>query len=269
MPRLRAPSLPQGRWRFRSGRRGGGRSRARISESGCEAGFHETFHGDAEKLVRELEGPPNRRRSRESPRDPSRQGDGERLRPQPRPGRGSSKRLRPWRRAPGERQGFRAAPRSDRDFERFRPRGVPRKAGRLRPNAFRKGDRRGFGLDASLGDGAASAGPDPTRGAGQDFGPAQATRRESARGFTAPPETHRVPNEASRPRSGTRGKRSGRSRPPRNPKAAQREMASPPSDGSQSWDKWGPVATPAPIMIQAPFWRILRLSFRRRDRLTF
>jgi hypothetical protein len=26
-------------------------------------------------------------------------------------------------------------------------------------------------------------------------------------------------------------------------------MASPPSDGSQSWDKWGPVATPAPILI--------------------
>jgi hypothetical protein len=28
-------------------------------------------------------------------------------------------------------------------------------------------------------------------------------------------------------------------------------MASPPSDGSQSWDKWGPVATPAPILIPA------------------
>jgi hypothetical protein len=29
-------------------------------------------------------------------------------------------------------------------------------------------------------------------------------------------------------------------------------MASPPSDGSQSWDKWGPVATPAPILIPVP-----------------
>ena len=35
----------------------------------------------------------------------------------------------------------------------------------------------------------------------------------------------------------------------RNPEAAQREMASPPSDGSQGWDKWGPVATPAPIIV--------------------
>lgn len=47
--------------------------------------------------------------------------------------------------------------------------------------------------------------------------------------------------------------------------AAQREMASPPSDGSQSWDKWGPVATPAPIMIPGPStrppWGISRLSF--------
>jgi hypothetical protein len=29
-------------------------------------------------------------------------------------------------------------------------------------------------------------------------------------------------------------------------------MASPPSDGSQGWDKWGPVATPAPIIVCGP-----------------
>ena len=62
-------------------------------------------------------------------------------------------------------------------------------------------------------------------------------------------ETHRDPNGASRPRCGIRGKRPGLT-PRRDPEAAQREMASPPSDGSQGWDKWGPVATPAPII----FW---------------
>lgn len=39
--------------------------------------------------------------------------------------------------------------------------------------------------------------------------------------------------------------------PRRDPEAAQREMASPPSDGSQSWDVWGPVATPALIAFGA------------------
>src|SRR5688572_1961771 len=37
-----------------------------------------------------------------------------------------------------------------RDFEGLRLREIPREAGRFRPSVFRKGDRRGFGLDASL-----------------------------------------------------------------------------------------------------------------------
>jgi hypothetical protein len=82
--------------------------------------------GDAERLLREPEGPPNRRRPRESPRGSIRQGDGERLRPEPRPERGRASRFRPSSEAPG-----RAA----------KPSGQ---------TAIRKGDRTGFGLDASL-----------------------------------------------------------------------------------------------------------------------
>jgi len=85
----------------------------------------------------------------------------------------------------------------------------------------------------------------------RDFGLAQATRRESPKGFTAfrrdPPGAER--GFAASLRDPRRAKRA--LAPASQSKAAQREMASPPSDGSQSWDKWGPVATPAPIMIPA------------------
>jgi hypothetical protein len=116
-----------------------------------------------------------------------------------------------------------------------------------------KGDRTGFGPDAS---------PRRKRGFGRarsegkrrrDFGSARATRRGSAGGLRA---ALRDPAGAERGFAASlrnpRGERLGPSGPRRDPKAAQREMASPPSDGSQSWDKWGPVATPAPIMIPGP-----------------
>ncbi|MEA3008806.1 MAG: hypothetical protein QOJ91_498 [Sphingomonadales bacterium] len=114
-----------------------------------------------------------------------------------------------------------------------------------------KGDRRGFGPDAS---------PRRKRGFGRarsegkrrrNFGSARATRRGSARGLIG---------RSSRPGGGRTGLRGLAPEPVRRAtralgpearsQAAQREMASPPSDGSQSWDKWGPVATPAPIMIR-------------------
>ena len=49
---------------------------------------------------------------------PELEGDGERLRPEPRPERVPSMRFRPSRRAPGKWQGLRAAPRSERGFRR-------------------------------------------------------------------------------------------------------------------------------------------------------
>lgn len=160
---------------------------------------------------------------------------------------------------PGKRQGLRAAPRSERGFRRasasrgsskggkalahrlskgrpegLRPRREPAERTRLRPARSDPGTRR------------------------RDSGLAQATRRGSARGLRASPETHRMPNGAlaslRRPR---RAKRAFA--PASRSAAAQREMASPPSDGSQGWDKWGPVATPAPITIPAPSFPRLKL----------
>jgi hypothetical protein len=170
---------------------------------------------------------PNRRRSRESPRGWSWRETGK-ASAQPRPERGSSKGFRPWRRAPGKRQGLRAAPRSE------------------------KGDRRGFGPDASPGDGAASAGPDPTgklwsgfrsrpgdpTGIGEGLSGLSRDPAETERGFAA---SLRIPQESDAGPA-----------PAARSEAAQRETASLPSDGSQSWDKWGPVATPAPILILGP-----------------
>jgi hypothetical protein len=102
----------------------------------------------------------------------------------------------------------------------------------------------------------------------RDFGPSKATRRGSARGFTASAVTHRD-RTGREPRSGT-GESEGL-HGSSDPKAAQREMASPPSDGSQSWDKWGPVATPAPITIPgvalSPALAHLALSLRGGDRI--
>jgi hypothetical protein len=81
--------------------------------------------------------------------------------PQPRPETGFLKRLRPWKwlREIGETFGPSRDPKGG--FERLRPGGIPRKA-KASAGVFRKGDRRGLGLDASLGKGAASAAPDPT-----------------------------------------------------------------------------------------------------------
>ena len=200
----------------------------------------------------EPEGAPNRRRPRESPRGTSRQGKGEGLRPQPGPERGSSKRLRPRKRAPGEWQGLRAAPRSERDFGGLRPREVPRKAGRLRPRAFRNGRperlrprceprrRYGFGRAGSGKRGATAGILVPARRPDGD-------RRGALRPLPRPTGCR----TGREPRSGVRGKAKRAFAPASRSKAAQREMASPPSDGSQSWDKWGPVATPAPITIPA------------------
>jgi hypothetical protein len=212
---------------------GGGRSRACMSASGCQAGFHETFRGDfpkgsfgagrcAEPAKAAGIAPrpePAGRRRRLNARAATRNGAGRK-----------GLRLRDRLRESGEAFGRSRDPK--RGFERFRPREAPRKAGRLqgppsklrlrwhpRPSDFRKGDRRGFGLDAS---------PRRRRGFGRAGSAREAMARISVlpkrpdgnrRGAPGPlGETHRVPNGASRPRSGIRGKRSGRSRPPRNPK---------------------------------------------------
>lgn len=128
---------------------GGGRSRARIGASGCEAGFHETS----------MAAPEGSLRAGGSAEPATAAG----IAPWPEPAGRRGRALRPSRDPDGvEREGFglrrlrekgKAFGRSldpKGDFERFRPRVIPRKAGRLRPNVFRKGDRRGFGLDASL-----------------------------------------------------------------------------------------------------------------------
>jgi|GEM_PF-4446338 len=143
---------------------GGGRSRARISASGCEAGFYETSMATP-KGSYQPEGPPNRRRKRESPRDRRRQGDGARLYA---PGRDPAGRFeeasasedrsgRPARPSGGaairngDRRRFRAPAGSEgsgpgfgpirdrRDVERLRPGDVPGRARRPRPNRFFEG----------------------------------------------------------------------------------------------------------------------------------
>ena len=113
-----------------------------------------------------------------------------------------------------------------------------------------KGDRRGFGLDANpKGNGAVSAGPDPQGKRRRDFGSASSDPPGIGEGLRAS-----LPKPTGT-RTGLRaslrgpGEAAGAFTPRRDPEAAQREMASPPSDGSQSWDKWGPVAPPAPISV--------------------
>lgn len=168
----------------------------------------------------ELEGPPNRRRPRESPRGSSRQGDGEGLRPRAATRNGAGREgfgLRERLRESGKAFGRSRDPKGD--FGRFRPRGLssrggtasaqrlskgrpeglrprcePKETARLRPGSIRQGSEGGMQILPDRPDG-------DRRGA-----------------FSLSAETHRVPNGASRPRSGIRGKRSGRSRPPRNPK---------------------------------------------------
>ena len=207
-----------------------------MSASGCTAGFHEASRVGPRGALRSLDDRPNRRRPRESPRGRRRQGDG----------RGFG----PGRDPNGGFGGF----------------GLPRlpESGKASAQRFRSGDRRGFGLDAS-------------RRTRPGFGPAGSAKgRRLAglrprlprpagdwRGASGPlSETHRGPNGSVSSRSGIQG--SGRGLAPRRaPEAAQREMAAPPSDGSQGWDKWGPVATPAPIIVSGlhcPGRRISRFS---------
>jgi hypothetical protein len=201
-------------------RRGGGRSRAAIGASRCEAGFHETFHGGDERLFgawrigRTGEGRGNRpaaRAGREAaqgfgPETATRTGSSKRLRPR--------KRLRESGKAFGRRRDPQGISRG------FTPREVPRKAGRLRPSVFRKGDLRGFGSDASLETVRLRPGRIRQKGSGGGISvpqpPPDGDRRAAS---SRSAETHRGPNGASRPRCGTRGKRPGL-RPRRDPEAA-------------------------------------------------
>lgn len=221
----------------------------------------------------ELEGPPNRRRPRESPRGSSRKGNGEGFGPSRDPKRGSSKRLRPWRRAsgrvarplggasirkgisggfglagfPGRRDGFGPA-----SFERATGGASAsmraQETARLRPGSIRQGSGGGISVLPKRPDGNRRGASRPSR-----------DPPGAERGFTALLRDPRKAKRAFAPASQS--------------KAAQREMASPPSDGSQSWDKWGPVATPAPIMIpgRCAFGLscISRLFFRSGDLIIF
>jgi len=223
------PGPSPGRSRRRSpkdaGARGGRHREAdeaapAIGASRFEAGFHETPHGGVKVL-----------RSRGSA--------------EPEKAAGIAPRLEPA----GRRRGLAPEPRPETGMGEASASSVSGRAGRLRPSVLRRATGRAS-APMRAWDRPASARRFRQGKRRRDFGPAEATRRGSVRGFRASPETHRDPNGASRPRCGIRGKRSGRE-PRRNPEAAQREMASPPSDGSQGWDKWGPVATPAPIIVRA------------------
>jgi hypothetical protein len=142
--------------------------------------------------------------------------------------------------------------RPDRDpngiCEGFRPRAIPGEAGRPRPSVSPKGDLRGFGLAASPGTGRASARPDPGGKRRRRLGASGATRRDRRGAFGPLPKPTGIRTRPQGFAAEPRGKRKRRRRRDAI-QAAQREMASPPSDGSQGWDKWGPVATPAPIIL--------------------
>ena len=195
-------------------------------------GISRNLHGGASRALRSQTSLPKRQRLRESPRGPSREGNGQGFGPGCDPtGR---RRASAWKRS-GKALGFRPElfPRGDR--RGFPPRCEPWN----RPGFGQAGSARGAAA------GPRSCSSDPT-GIGERL-------------IQASPETHRGPNGASRPRCGIRGDRQG-VRARCDPEAAQREMASPPSDGSQSWDKWGPAATPAPIMIPRRFIRAARVG---------
>jgi hypothetical protein len=157
----------------------------------------------------------------------SRQGNGDGLAPPPRPG-GLPTRLRPRKGS-----GISARPSGGADFPKGDLRGLGPDASlqetvRLRPDRIRKGTfAAGF-----------RSGPSGPTGIGEGLN--RLLRRD-------PPGTERGLAASLR----NPGKAAG-AKPRRDPEAAQREMASPPSDGSQSWDKWGPVATPAPIIDSGP-----------------
>jgi len=190
-----------------------------MSASPCEAGFHEASEP--------------RRVKRESPRGSRRTGDGDGLRPQPRPERGSTRGLRLSSGAPGERRGLRAEARSERDFGKLRLREVPRKSQKASARAsFETGDRRGFGPDASprRGRGFGRARSAPGSGGG-DFGPRPSDPTgigEGPRGLSRDPPGA----ERGSPRSGSRRRACGlhgplaiRSRPARDGLATQRRQS--------------------------------------------
>jgi hypothetical protein len=175
---------------------------------------------------------PNRRRKRESPRFPS-QGDGEGFGPNRDPN-GVRRRgfgLREGLRESGKAFGRRRDPKGD--FDELRLREVPRKAGRFRPSVFRKGDRRGFGLDASLQE-RVRLRPDPIQGSGGGAsvsprrpdgdrrGAFRASLRDppgSERGFAA---SLRDPGESE---AGVRARLAIQSRPARDGLATQRRQS--------------------------------------------
>jgi hypothetical protein len=178
----------------------------------------------------EPEGPPNRRRLRESPRGSSRRETGKGFGSSRDPngvhrrGFGLGGGLRGSGKAFGRRRdpkkGLRGALRlesSSRDGKASGPHQIYFD-GTHGPASFERATGEASASMRARGDGAASAGPDPPGKRKRDFGPAWATRRGSARGFGLFAETHRVPNGASRPRSGTRGKAKRASCPPRDPK---------------------------------------------------
>jgi hypothetical protein len=175
--------------------RGGGRSRAAIGESRCEAGFHEASYGGDESLFTGLEALPNRRRPRESPRGTSQQGDGARLTPQAATRRAPDQ-ASAWRRGPGERQGLRAAPRSDGRPEGPRPRCEPQETARLRPGRIRQreamaGFRPCRSDPTGIGEGPSGLSRDPP---GPERGFAASLRDPGkAAGAQAPPQSRSRP----------------------------------------------------------------------------
>ena len=230
MPKPEAPSLPQGRWRRQAeaGRRTKPRPHKRKRMRG---GISRNLPWRCRKALYEPEGPPTRRRLRESPRGTSRQGNGARLNAPGRDPQGIADKASALAAAPGERQGFRAAPRSEGRPERLRPRCEP-------------WNRSGFGRAGSAREAAARLSATlkrPDRDRREAFGP-----------LPRPKGTEQGASPAPGPWESGGGFTSRR-----DPEAAQREMAAPPSDGSQGWDKWGPVATPAPIIL-APWLPSLR-----------
>ena len=160
---------------------------------------------------------PNRRRPRESPRGSSRQGDGDGLGPSRDP-KGFVEEASALEGAPGEWQGLRAAPRSERGFRRASASRGSSKGGKASAERFSKGRPERLRPRCEPWRGAASAGPDPKGSeAGFRSCPSDPTGiGEGLSGLSA--ETHRVPNGASRPRSGIRRKAKRAPRPPRDPK---------------------------------------------------
>lgn len=213
-------------------------------------------------ISRSLRGKAERARSRVSKAEPAGEGDGNR--PVSRAGGETGKGFGPSRDPsgiladeasaleagfPGKRQGLRAAPRSEWDFGRASARRGPSKGGTVSAPRLSKGRPEGLRPRSEPRRRHGFGRPDPTpgRGGGIDvpLRRPDGDRREAfgplprPTGFrTGPPASLRDPRRAKRVFA-----------PASRSAAAQREMASPPSDGSQGWDEWGPVATPAPIAI--------------------